>query len=396
MEYFVLFLIWIAAAFFFPGMLRKLHIPWVTAVIFAGIFLGPYGLGWVNPGEVMDFLAALGLVFLMFTAGLDIKFSVLKRTGKNVAYFAMVNFSIPFATGCFVGIFAGLGVLASLILGVCFSSSSVAMIVPMLKELNVKSRTKSKLTSAIFLEDVISLILLAVLLRAVAPVSPIPLEFFPGALLGFLIVVFYVIPKLQKWLFSWGPKKDLFAGQMRAVFITLSLVALMAERIGIHAMVGGFLAGLILSDMLGKRRKLEGNIFAFSYGFLIPIFLLNLGMTTNITSLFAPEDALLTLVIIISLIISKSVSGFLGARIAKFPSKVRLGIGFMTVPQMSTTLATASIAATYGVFSEGLLASLVVMSLVTIIFGPFLIRLTLQRGKQKPGRFKKLWRGTKS
>jgi Kef-type K+ transport system membrane component KefB len=90
------------------------------------------------------------------------------------------------------------------------------------------------------------------------------------------------------------------------------------------------------------------------------------------------------------------VSGFLGARIAKFPSKVRLGIGFMTVPQMSTTLATASIAATYGIFSEGLLASLVVMSLVTIIFGPFLIRLTLQRGKQKPGRFEKLWRGTKS
>jgi len=116
MEYFLLFLIWIAAAFFFPRMLRKLHIPWVTAVIFAGIFLGPYGLGWVNPEEVMDFLATLGLVFLMFTAGLDTKFSVLKRTGKNVAYFAMVNFGIPFATGCFIGVYLGLGVLASLVL----------------------------------------------------------------------------------------------------------------------------------------------------------------------------------------------------------------------------------------------------------------------------------------
>ncbi|UCE16792.1 MAG: cation:proton antiporter [Candidatus Bathyarchaeota archaeon] len=396
MEYFLLFLIWIAAAFFFPRMLRTFHIPWVTAVIFAGIILGPYGLEWVNPGEVTDFLATLGLVFLMFTAGLDTKLSVLKKTGKNVIYFAMINFGIPFATGCFVGIFAGLNVLASLILGVCFSSSSVAMIVPMLKELKVKSRTKSKLTSAIFLEDVFSLILLAVLLKAVAPVSRVSLEFFPGALLVFLIVVFYIIPKLQQWLFSWGPKKDLFAGQMRAVFITLSLVAIMAEFIGVHAMVGGFLAGLILSDMLGKRRKLEENIFAFSYGFLIPIFLLNLGMTTNITALFAPGDALLTLVIVISLIISKSVSGFLGARVAKFPSKIRLGIGFMTVPQMSTTLATASIAATYGIFSEGLLASLVVMSLVTIVFGPFLIKLTLQRGEPKPSRFEKMWRGTKS
>ncbi|NIW14682.1 MAG: hypothetical protein GWN31_12310, partial [Candidatus Thorarchaeota archaeon] len=128
MEIFLLFLIWIAAAFFFPRMLRRLHIPWVTAVIFAGIFLGPYGVGWVIPGEVTDFLATLGLVFLMFTAGLDTKFSVLKKAGKKVVYFAMLNFSVPFATGCFVGIFSGLGVFASLILGVCFSSSSVAMI----------------------------------------------------------------------------------------------------------------------------------------------------------------------------------------------------------------------------------------------------------------------------
>jgi Kef-type K+ transport system membrane component KefB len=396
MEYFLLFLIWIAAAFFFPGMLRRLHIPWVTAVIFAGIFLGPYGLGWVNPGEVMDFIATLGLVFLMFTAGLDTKLSVLMKAGKNVLYFVMLNFGIPFATGCLVGIFSGLGVLASLILGVCFSSSSVAIIAPMLREMKVKSRIKSMLMSAIFIEDVLSLILLAVLLRAVAPVSPIPLEFFPGALLVFLLIVFYLIPKLQEWLFSWGPKKDAFAGQMRAVFITLSLVALMAELIGVHAMVGGFLAGLILSDMLGRRRKLEENVFAFSYGFLIPIFLLNLGMTTNITSLFAPGDALLTCLIVISLIISKLVGGFLGARLAKFPSKVRLGMSIMTVPQMSTTLATASIAATYGIFSEGLLASLVVLSLVTIIFAPFLTRLILRRGKEKPSRFTVLWRGNRS
>jgi len=341
----------------------------------------------------MDFLATLGLIFLMFTAGLDTKFSVLKKAGKKVVYFAMLNSGIPFATGCLLGIFAGLDVFASLILGICFSSSSVAMIVPMLRELKVKSRIKSTLTSAIFLEDVVSLILLAVLLRAVAPISAMPLEIFPAALAVFLIVVFYVIPRLQEWLFLWGPRKDVFAGQMRAVFITLSLVALMAELIGVHAMVGGFLAGLILSDMLGKRRKLEENVFAFSYGFLIPIFLLNLGMTTNITSLFAPGDALLTFSIVISLIISKSAGGYLGAKLAKFPSKVRLGMAFMTVPQMSTTLATASIAATYGIFSESLLASLVVLSLVTIIFGPFLIRLALRHGERKPSRFEKLWLG---
>ncbi|MDI6904462.1 MAG: cation:proton antiporter [Candidatus Bathyarchaeia archaeon] len=110
MEYFLLFLIWIAASFFFPGVLRKLQIPWVNAVILAGIILGPYGWGVVYPGEIMDFLATLGLVFLMFTAGLDTKLSVLKKAGKNVAYFAVLNFAIPFATGFFIGILLRLDV----------------------------------------------------------------------------------------------------------------------------------------------------------------------------------------------------------------------------------------------------------------------------------------------
>jgi len=96
MTYFLLFLIWIAAAFFFPVMLRRFQIPWVTAVIFAGMLLGPYGLNVVNQGEVMDFLATIGLVFLMFTAGLDTKFSVLKKAGKEVLTFSLVNLGIPF------------------------------------------------------------------------------------------------------------------------------------------------------------------------------------------------------------------------------------------------------------------------------------------------------------
>ncbi|UCF59434.1 MAG: cation:proton antiporter [Candidatus Bathyarchaeota archaeon] len=113
MEYFLLFLIWIAASFFFPAVLRKIQVPWVNAVILAGILLGPYGLGVVYPGEIMDFFAALGVVFLMFTAGLDTKISVLKKAGKNVACFAIWNFLIPFATGFFIGILVRLDAFAS-------------------------------------------------------------------------------------------------------------------------------------------------------------------------------------------------------------------------------------------------------------------------------------------
>ena len=393
MTYFLLFLIWIAAAFFFPVMLRRFQIPWVTAVIFAGIILGPYGLNVVNTGEVMNFLATIGLVFLMFTAGLDTKFSALKKAGTEVVTFSLVNLGIPFSTGVLVGAYLRLNLFSSLVLGVCFSSSSVGLIVPMLRELKIKSKVKSTLVSSIFLEDVVSLVLLAILLKAVVPISPIPLEIFPIVLLLFVLVVLYVIPILQEWLFYFGPSKDVFAGGVRAVFITLALVALMAELIGVHAMVGGFLAGLTLSDMLRRRKKLEENIIAISYGFLIPIFLLSLGMTTNIATLFAPGDALQTGLIVLSLIASKTLSGYIGGRLAGFPSRISLGMGAMTIAQMSTTLATASLAFQYGIFDQNIVAALVILSIATIIVTPLLTKLILGYKTEKPSKFTRLWRG---
>jgi Kef-type K+ transport system membrane component KefB len=266
----------------------------------------------------------------------------------------------------------------------------------MLKELKLKTKVKSTLISAMFLEDVISLVLLAILLNAVVPISPIPLEIFPLVLLVFVFVVLYLIPILQEWLFWCGPSKDIFAGGVRAVFITLALVALMAEAIGVHAMVGGFLAGLTLSDMLKRRKKLEQNIIAISYGFLIPIFLLSLGMTTNLGAIFAPGDALATGLIILTLMVSKTVSGFIGGKLVGFPTRTSAGMGVMTIAQMSTTLATASLAFQYGIFDENIVAALVLLSIVTIILTPLLTNLILGGPKKdRPTKFTMMWRGDK-
>ena len=380
MDYLPLFLVWVAAVFLLPEILRKFRIPWVTAVIFTGMLLGPYGLGVIYPEEATFFLSSLGLIFLMFTAGLDTKISFLRETGKETVIYTVLNFGVPFITGCLVGVVLGLDFFTSLILGTCFSSSSVGIIIPLTKELEVESKIKSTITAAIFLEDVSSLILLAILLQAITPISPIPLPLFPIALLLFLAIIFIIIPELQEMFLRLG-KSDVFGAELRAVLLTLALVSFMAELIGVHAMVGAFLAGLTLSDLLGKREELEKKILSISYGFLIPIFLLNLGLTTDVKLLFSPEDAFLACLVIISLITSKVLGGFLGARIAKFPLKTSLGMGVVTIAQMSTTLATASLAVEYGIFSEELLASLVILSIVTIILCPFLTKLIFRTRK---------------
>ena len=231
------------------------------------------------------------------------------------------------------------------------------------------------------------------MLKAVAPISAIPLEVFPVALIFFVVIVLYIIPIIQEWLFYFGPSKDVFAGGIRAVFITLALVALFAELIGVHAMVGGFLAGLTLSDMLKRRKKLEQNIVAISYGFLIPIFLLNLGMTTNISAIFSPGDLFSTGLIIISLMMSKSISGYLGGRLVGFSSRISWSMGIMTMAQMSTTLATASLAFQYGIFNENTVAALVILSIVTIVITPIFTKMILNERTEKTSKFAKSWYG---
>jgi len=381
LDYLPLFLIWIAAVFLLPEILRTVRIPWVTAVIFTGMLLGPYGLGVIYPEETMFFLSSLGLIFLMFTAGMDTKISFLKETGKETVLFTVLNFGAPFITGCLVGFVLRLDVFASLLLGICFSSSSVGIIIPLLKELEVESKIKSTITAATFLEDVSSLIFLSFLLQAITQISPIPLPLFPIAVVLFLAIIFILIPKLERVFLRLG-KSDVFGAELRSVFLTLALVAFMAELIGVHAMVGGFLAGLTLSNILDKREELAKKILSISYGFLIPIFLLNLGLTTDIKALFSPEDVLLVSLVVVSLIASKTLGGFLGARLAKFPLKTSLGMGIVTIPQMSTTLATATLAVEYGIFSEELSASLVILSIITIILGPFLTKLIFRTSKK--------------
>ena len=150
----------------------------------------------------------------------------------------------------------------------------------------------------------------------------------------------------------------------------------------------------MLKKIISSVKKLENNITAISYGFLIPIFLLSLGMTTNIASLFSPGDGLSTGLIVISLIVCKSVSGFLGGRLLGFPSRISWAMGIMTIAQMSTTLATASLAFQYNIFDENIVAALVVLSIVTIIITPLLTKLVLGHKTEKPSKFTKMWRKT--
>ncbi len=378
MDYLLFFLIIITAAFILPELAKKIHVPYVTAIILAGIAIGPFGFKLLDLGEIASFLAFIGAIFLMFTAGLDVKLSSLKRIGKKVLIIALFNGIIPFITGYYIANYFGYNFITSLILGAIFVSSSIAIIIPSLKETKLAETDLGKtiISSTVF-EDITSLLILAFLLQNINPKLTFPLYLYIPLVIGSLVALFFILPRLQRLFIKKRKetqKEDIFEGELRFIIIVLIVTALLFEILGIHAIIAGFFVGLFLSDAI-KHRLVSEKIYTISYGIFIPIFFLVIGMRTDLTTIFTVQNATITGVIIGGLILSKFISGFVGSLLAGHSKHESLIVASATVPQLSTTLVVALVASQFGLFDEVLLTSIIILSITTTLISPFLIKL---------------------
>lgn len=373
------FLIIIGAAFILPELAKKIHIPYVTSIILAGILIGPFGFNILNLGETASFLAFIGAIFLMFTAGLDVKLSSLKRIGKKSLIIAFVNGVIPFVTGYFIASYFGYDIITSLILGAIFVSSSIAIVIPSLKETKLADTDLGKtiISSTVF-EDITSLLILAFLLQSVYASSAIPLGFYIPIVIVSLLLLFFLLPKIQTFFVKQRgetQKDDVFEGELRFIVTVLIVTALLFEFLGLHAIIAGFFVGLFLSDAI-RHRLVSEKLYTISYGIFIPIFFLVIGMKTDLLSLVVVKNHLfLTAMIVGSLIIAKFLSGWLGGILSGHNNKQSFLIGSATIPQLSTTLVVALVALEAKIFDETLVTSIIVLSIITTLVSPFLIRL---------------------
>jgi len=377
MDYLLFFLIIIGAAFFLPELAKRIHIPYVTSIIIAGILIGPHGFKLLDLGEIASFLAFLGAIFLMFTAGLDVKLSSLRRIGKKSIIIALFNGIIPFITGYYIANFFGYDLITSLILGAIFVSSSIAIVIPSLKETKLADTDLGKIiiSSTVF-EDVTSLLILAFLLQHINPDPILPLVSYIPLVLISLVLLFFLLPRLQKFFIKQKKetqKEDVFEGELRFIIIVLIITALLFELLGIHAIIAGFFVGLFLSDAI-KHRLVSEKIYTISYGIFIPIFFLVIGMKTNILTFLTIENMIITGTIVFGLILAKFISGFFGSWIAGNSKHESLIVASATIPQLSTTLVVALVAEQVGLFDNVLLTSIIILSIVTTLISPFLIK----------------------
>jgi len=368
------FLILITAGLFLSELLRRFHLPYVVALILVGIIIGPYGIDLFEASPVIEFLGTIGLIFLMFMAGLEVRISKLEKLKGGVMKISLLNAIIPFAVGALIAFYFGYTAIASVLLGIIFISSSVAIIVPTLEANGLlNSKLGRTIITATVFEDVFSLLLLSVVLQSINPTTPLPLPVFYLFVFAALMALRILIPKAKEIFFSGLKKQEhIFEQEVRFIFVVLIGTVVLFELLGMHSIIAGFFTGLVLSDSI-KSGVLKEKLHAISYGLFIPVFFIIIGSETDI-GVFADTGGalLLTIAVIVGSMGSKFISGWVAGKMSGFSSCQSSLIGASTIPQLSTTLAVAFVSYEFGLIDHRLITAMVVLSIVTTFAGPLL------------------------
>jgi len=376
MENFYPFFLIVFSGVFFSMLSIRTHIPWAVMLILGGVILGPSVLGIASVDPTIDFIGQIGLVFLMFMAGLETKMSQFKEFQSKLLFLALFNGLVPFLAGFTIVLLLGYELITALIVGIIFISSSVAVVIPTLE---VTGMIKNKLGQSVMittvLQDIGSLVLLSLLLQVVSPVTEVPLYVFYPVLLGILIALRLLIPRLRTWVVSvTTDAPDLFQLEFRSTFLMLIGTVIAFELLGLHPIVAGFFSGLVLADSI-RSKVLKDKIKTISYGIFIPTFFIVVGLQTDL-SVFQDVGSVLLVMssLVAALVLSKYASGFVGARAVGFDTTESNFYAATSLPQLSTTLATAFVAFNLGLLDQALLTSLVILSVVTVLLSPLLMR----------------------
>lgn len=365
------------------GMIsRKMKMPEVLGALIAGVILGPVILNIVHYDDNIKLLSNLGVILLMFLAGLETNVEEFKKAGLSSFVIALGGIILPLVLGT-LGAYMFFGDFwENIFVGVILTATSVSITAETLKELGkLNTRAGINILGAAVIDDILGLILISIVL-AVAQTSgsntqvsgtlSIVYVFVKVILfcLASIIAVVYMPKYMNKFKNYIKPGRE---------FLTFSLafavlIAYIAEVLGIAAITGAYIAGLILSSVT-HREYLERNVKAISSGFLSLIFFASVGIEANLKGL-TMEVILITLVMFVIAVIGKVIGCGAAARFMKISKSESLQIGAGMISRGEVAIITANIGLQKGIISEEIFLPTLIVVILTTIITPILLKLS--------------------
>lgn len=369
------FFLILLAAMAFTQLFTRMRIPWVVALIVGGMIAGPSVLGWFETDATLNFLANIGLIFLMFMAGLESPLSSVKGIAKKIALTSSFIGLIPAFVGLVIVMAFGYSLVTALLIAILFMSSAVALLIPQFHKHKLFNSEIGKLIiiSAVTV-DIISLVLLSVYLQAMGTGFSLGTLTTYIVILGGVYAMMWAVPRLR-WLTlseDYAEEHDLYEKELRFIILILIGFVVFFELAGLHAIVAAFFAGLVLAGSV-KSQLIKAKLHALSYGFFVPIFFVVVGATVDLKVFVESWNTiLLTVMIVGGLIASKFFSGYGAGKLLGYNKIESSFIGVSVMPQLSTTLAVAFLGFGQGLLPAELLASVIAMVIITPVVAPII------------------------
>lgn len=357
----------------------RLGQPAVVGKLLIGVIIGPALLGWVENSHIIDQLSQVGVLLLMFIAGLETDLSELKSTFKSSMAVAVGGIILPFLGGYLLAVAIGMETGNAVFLGLLLSATSVSISVQSLKDLNLlKSRESTTLLGAAIIDDILVVVLLAFVMSIFGG-DEVSLSLIIGKKLIFFIIVAIFIWKLGKWAMKWLAPLRVSESVISAGLIVCFFLAYVAEEFGVAGIIGAFAAGLAISQT-DYKQEVEHKIEPIAYAIFVPIFFVSVGFSVSFEGM-GEQIGLLIITTIIA-IITKLVGSGLGAKLTGFSNRSSLGIGSGMVSRGEVALIIGTIGLQSGLLEQKYFTMLVIVIILTTLVTPFMLKLTLGRNTQ--------------
>ncbi len=361
---------------------KKIKLPQVVGALIAGVIMGPACLGWIHNTDMLSCLSEIGVIVLMFAAGLETDINELKRTGKASFLIALIGVVVPMLGGAAAAYFFndstdGNKMLQNIFIGIILTATSVSITVETLKEMGkLSTPAGNAILGAAIIDDILGIIALTMVISMAD--SSVSIGMVLLKILGFFVFTFVAAVGYHYAFKKWTDNNPVKLRRYVVISFAFCLVlAYCAEEFfGVADITGAFFAGLAISGT-NKADYVTKRFDTLSYLLLSPIFFASIGLKVVLPKMNL-EIVLFTVIICLVAIITKVIGCGLGAKICKYSNKESLQIGVGMISRGEVALIVANKGEAVGLMSDKFFAPIVIMVVLTTIITPVLLKVVFK------------------
>jgi Kef-type K+ transport system membrane component KefB len=362
---------------------RRLRQPAVVGELFGGFLVGPHALNLVTPGETADVLAEIGVVILLFTVGLEVRLDDLLAVGRSAVLTAVSAMILPFVAAGGIVLAIGEPGSTAAFVGLAFAATSIGITSRVLADMGVLDREFARVVlGAAVIDDILALIAIGLVSGTVSgdlSASTLLVAVSAVGLVGLGLAAARRARGLSRDVFTW----PLFADTpLVPAFMVMFALALVSAAIGLAAIIGAFVAGLIVAET-EARDELEHEMSPLGQIF-IPFFFAVTGAQLDLGVLLDPAVALLAAGLGVAGVLTKVAGGLFGARSLGRWSGLAVGSGM--VPRGEVGIVVANLGLAAGLLGPALFSTVLVAVILTTIAAPYLLAITVPRAAAEVAR----------